>query len=572
MYKISRKTKTRYSSIAVVLILFILTSPYAHCQVALLKSVPKNQRYIALFQIISFQNPAEKNKLLLDSIVQFAKAENDPFLSCEAHVIWAKYAARPAQSANQKLVFFNEIWQQIKDYDNDEIKSFYYHELGFAYLDAQDFEHAFHYIIKATDIFERIGYNKLQLGALYSCDLFRFYYRFEDYQLAAKYSKLSVALNDTFPATHVSRLNDLGCTYLKMKDYNNAAATFKKVMEVAVGLETAYVGIGSANYGNTLRLQGKFLEALPYLYEEFKLSEKAAPEDCAITCLYISDCLLHLDSVAKAKKYLDLAPTFSPNYINSDYNLHYLEVAAKYYQTTKQFEAASKYLQQLLRVKDSLKNLFSTQLLMATTLRAKEEKLLIEQQKAGQKATNIRLVRNVVIALLSAVFLVVLYIINEKRKNERRRQQVLQQQSAQRLRLAHEKLNQHLNSIKEKNAFIEKIEQQLAAMQPALVDEESTQLALEQLHQSVILTDDDWATFKQLCEQVWPGMFKQLNEQFPDLNRSEERLLALSKLNISSKEMAGMIGISVDSLRKSRYRLRKKYPALTDDENFRNLL
>lgn len=86
------------------------------------------------------------------------------------------------------------------------------------------------------------------------------------------------------------------------------------------------------------------------------------------------------------------------------------------------------------------------------------------------------------------------------------------------------------------------------------------------------MTDDDWATFKQLCEQVWPGMFKQLNEQFPDLNRSEERLLALSKLNISSKEMAGMIGISVDSLRKSRYRLRKKYPALTEDENFRNLL
>lgn len=552
--------------------MIILTSPYAHCQVSLLKNVPQNQRHIALFQIKAFQNPPEKSKLSLDSIVQFAKAEKDPFLSCEAYILWAKEAAKSVPSPDRKLFFFKEIWAQIKEDDNDEIKGFYYHELGNAYLDARDFEQAFHYIIKATDIFGRIGYSQLQLGALYACDLFRFYYRFEDYPLAAKYSKLSVALNDTFPATHVSRLNDLGCTYLKMKDYNNAAVTFKKVMEMGVAPEQVYLGIGSANYGNTLRLQGKFLEALPYLYEEFKLSEKDAPEDCAITCLYIADCLLQLDSVAKAKKYLDLAPIFSPNYTNSDYNLHYLEVAAKYYQATKQFETASKHQQQLLRVKDSLKNLFSTQLLMATTLRAKEEKLLIEQQKAEQKAANIRLVRNVVIALLSAVFLVVLYIINEKRKKERQQQQMLQREAEQRLRLAHEKLNHHLNSIKEKNAFIEKIEQQLAAMQPALVDEESTQLALEQLHQSVILTDDDWATFKQLCEQVWPGMFKQLNEQFPDLNRSEERLLALSKLNISSKEMAGMIGISVDSLRKSRYRLRKKYPTLTDDENFRNLL
>jgi DNA-binding CsgD family transcriptional regulator len=36
------------------------------------------------------------------------------------------------------------------------------------------------------------------------------------------------------------------------------------------------------------------------------------------------------------------------------------------------------------------------------------------------------------------------------------------------------------------------------------------------------------------------------------------RLLILTKLNLSSREMAHMLGISADAIRKSRYRLRKK--------------
>ena len=34
--------------------------------------------------------------------------------------------------------------------------------------------------------------------------------------------------------------------------------------------------------------------------------------------------------------------------------------------------------------------------------------------------------------------------------------------------------------------------------------------------------------------------------------------MALTKLKLTNKEIAGMLGISVDSVNKSRYRLRKK--------------
>ena len=87
----------------------------------------------------------------------------------------------------------------------------------------------------------------------------------------------------------------------------------------------------------------------------------------------------------------------------------------------------------------------------------------------------------------------------------------------------------------------------------------------EQLNNLVILTEDDWKVFKDLFTEVWPDFFHQLHLKYPYMSQAEIRLLALWKLKLSSREMANMIGISLDSLRKSRYRLRKKYPGLLLD-------
>lgn len=43
-----------------------------------------------------------------------------------------------------------------------------------------------------------------------------------------------------------------------------------------------------------------------------------------------------------------------------------------------------------------------------------------------------------------------------------------------------------------------------------------------------------------------------------DITNSEERLLALEKLNLKTPEIANILGVSTDSVVKNRYRLRKK--------------
>ncbi len=56
-----------------------------------------------------------------------------------------------------------------------------------------------------------------------------------------------------------------------------------------------------------------------------------------------------------------------------------------------------------------------------------------------------------------------------------------------------------------------------------------------------------------------------LKDRYPDLTPNEMRLSALVKLNLTIKEMAAILGISPDSVKTARYRLRKKLELNTEE-------
>ncbi len=77
--------------------------------------------------------------------------------------------------------------------------------------------------------------------------------------------------------------------------------------------------------------------------------------------------------------------------------------------------------------------------------------------------------------------------------------------------------------------------------------------------------DTDWDDFKQTFEKVHQDFFKNIQERSGGLTPAEMKLASLMRLNLSSKEIASSLGISMDSLRISRYRLRKKLNLQKDD-------
>ena len=87
------------------------------------------------------------------------------------------------------------------------------------------------------------------------------------------------------------------------------------------------------------------------------------------------------------------------------------------------------------------------------------------------------------------------------------------------------------------------------------------------LYRMKILTEADWQRFRESFEQGFPGFLQRLRAAFPQLTTAETRLFLLLKLGFDTKEIAGILGISVESVWKSRQRLRKKL-SLAEEVNF----
>jgi DNA-binding CsgD family transcriptional regulator len=67
-----------------------------------------------------------------------------------------------------------------------------------------------------------------------------------------------------------------------------------------------------------------------------------------------------------------------------------------------------------------------------------------------------------------------------------------------------------------------------------------------------------WDTFQTIYKNVHNDFFDNLKKEYPDLSPNDLKLAALLKLNLNAKDIASILNISNDSLRVSRYRLRKK--------------
>jgi FixJ family two-component response regulator len=70
--------------------------------------------------------------------------------------------------------------------------------------------------------------------------------------------------------------------------------------------------------------------------------------------------------------------------------------------------------------------------------------------------------------------------------------------------------------------------------------------------------DQYWQEFRDTFEQVHGQFFVNLKKHSDELTGNDLRMLSLIKLNMGSKDIATLLGISQDSLRVSRYRLKKK--------------
>jgi ATP/maltotriose-dependent transcriptional regulator MalT len=145
----------------------------------------------------------------------------------------------------------------------------------------------------------------------------------------------------------------------------------------------------------------------------------------------------------------------------------------------------------------------------------------------------------------------ILFLLWTRQKNKLKEERLLKEKQLAEAasKSANERLQTFTQHIIEKNELIEQLQQQLQ-IQNHQVNEE--------LLKQTILTDDDWRRFREMFTQVHPAFFKNIQQIAPDITAAELRMAAVIKLGLGNKYIASMLGVSGDTVRKSKFRLRQR--------------
>ncbi len=193
-----------------------------------------------------------------------------------------------------------------------------------------------------------------------------------------------------------------------------------------------------------------------------------------------------------------------------------------------------------------------------------EQKLIVQEQRLNQLEQEEKLMFLQKIILLGCIAFLILFGTlyfkhsKSKHKSEKkllRKQQELEIQKANEIvELKNRELATSALKLIEKDTFIDELKDRLSNANGTIDSKEIRSIVRSMSSHS----EENWKEFEARFISVNKKFYKKLNKKFPNLTQGDQKLCALVKLNFSSKEMAKLLGISVESVHTTRYRLRKK--------------
>ncbi|HEY4063530.1 MAG TPA: hypothetical protein VGM30_16600 [Puia sp.] len=125
-----------------------------------------------------------------------------------------------------------------------------------------------------------------------------------------------------------------------------------------------------------------------------------------------------------------------------------------------------------------------------------------------------------------------------------------------------------------KNEFLQKIRRDLIKFKDkndkGLVINQSDRL-IKMIDNNIKDEQEEWMLFESNFNQVHEQFYKNMLEKYPGLTANDLKFAAYLKMNLSSKEIAPLLNITVKSLELKRHRLRKKMN-MSVDQNLNEVL
>jgi tetratricopeptide (TPR) repeat protein/DNA-binding CsgD family transcriptional regulator len=421
------------------------------------------------------------------------------------------------------------------------------------YLSDQNYTEAIRFLLEAENIAQESGnigwqgYAKLKSGwisFIVHNDLKAAIRQFESGAKLCAEAKDSLCVGQCF--------EQISTAYSELKDFDQAYHYFNLAMPVLKRF-SKYISLSAAysNFSTSFHYQGRHAEALLYLDSAIRLAKKEG--NFRNETIYMTN----LGALYNNMKQYDKALSILKNCVvinqknnwQDDLVYDYVNMALAY-KGKGNYKDAYEYLDKYYTLKDSISGTAVN--LKVASLKANNEsqkkELMLQKSHldlALAKRSNDRWTFYLLaISVLTIIKLLIWRWQFKKNKLQlKRNKQTLQELS---------------NLLIEKNTLLAELETQLSET-GRLTSEPAQTLQLEDgLYNQRILTDADWTIFKNHFQKAYPGYLLRLRNAYPLITEAEERLFLFIKLNLNNKEVAAILGISAESVKKTRTRLRKR--------------
>ena len=249
-----------------------------------------------------------------------------------------------------------------------------------------------------------------------------------------------------------------------------------------------------------------------------------------------------------------------------------LEMLVEAYRQMNKLDKALETQEKMIAIKDSIFNETNSreiaQMQVRYDTRKKEQEIALLEKEKEQQA----LLRNAFLAGLILIGVIGVLVYNRQRlkikknRTELENKRLKEQQLEQDLEFRNKQLTTHTLHLVQKNEAMKELKEKIGTIRQQ--DNRDVNKRLQKLQNLVDYSfnlDEDWEEFQIYFEEVHSGFFDALKERYPDLTPNELRLSALAKLNLSIKETATIMGITPNSVKTARYRLRKKLEMETEE-------
>lgn len=332
--------------------------------------------------------------------------------------------------------------------------------------------------------------------------------------------RMRIALKDSMNLSIC--YNYFGYIYMTKKEWSKSIQMLDKAIEIRIKIGMPEEPVIIYNLATCLSKMGQFDKAIAYLNRSIYLAQD------------------------------------NPEYLNTK-SLAF-NILAEIFAESGQFEKALEARTTFEILKDSVDKMNDLMKVRELSLRfqnQEKEKLLNASIQRAEQVRNFNVLLITASGIIIILLLLTLYLVRlQNRKNvELKERQIKSVQKE--LELRQEQLISFTQQLTDRSRIIQELE---AGMQGKVtaVSEPEDEHAFEQLLQMKILTEEDWRVFRIQFEQVFPGVMLRLHARFPFLTGAEQRIFLLIRLCSDTKEIADLLGISSESVRKAKYRLKKK--------------